>query len=274
MLIAEAFMHTTIWRGYASHELPHIWQDGNLIRSWARMGINWCYRSGIMQGTGQNSFAPNDTYTREQAISTILRLYYAYGQAEKLASAQGVDYYPIYKDSSLDTITGWFDSSLTPHTCTDYSHMVNPNTPDDNNVQVNPISPGYYALYASDGQQLSAPYPHALVLAGENLFLGWVGENPSTYDILYCDGNDAAQVIRREIFRDNASLVALGNGTYAVQNTDTQITIFDHYGDTISVLQLPEAGSLCGNGQGLLIVAMESSGALIYFTPEGKNIAI
>ena len=55
--------------------LPHIFADGEKIRSWARSDINWVYRQGIMNGTGSNQFTPDGAYTREQSIATMLRLY-------------------------------------------------------------------------------------------------------------------------------------------------------------------------------------------------------
>ena len=55
--------------------LPHVFADGEKIRSWARSDINWVYRQGIMNGTGSNQFTPDGAYTREQSIATTLRLY-------------------------------------------------------------------------------------------------------------------------------------------------------------------------------------------------------
>ena len=55
--------------------LPHVFADGEKIRSWARSDINWVYRQGIMNGTGSNHFTPDGAYTREQSIATMLRLY-------------------------------------------------------------------------------------------------------------------------------------------------------------------------------------------------------
>ena len=50
--------------------LPHVFADGEKIRSWARSDINWVYRQGIMNGTGSNHFTPDGAYTREQSIAT------------------------------------------------------------------------------------------------------------------------------------------------------------------------------------------------------------
>ena len=60
---------------HENDRLPHVFADGEKIRSWARSDINWVYRQGIMNGTGSNQFTPNGAYTREQSIATTLRLY-------------------------------------------------------------------------------------------------------------------------------------------------------------------------------------------------------
>jgi hypothetical protein len=69
------------------HLIPHVFDDRNYpprvmennveysyIASWARTGIDFCYNTGIMEGIGGNCFDPNGTYTREQAIITMLRM--------------------------------------------------------------------------------------------------------------------------------------------------------------------------------------------------------
>lgn len=55
--------------------LPHIFADGENIQSWAWKNVDWVYRQGIMNGMGENTFAPDGEYTREQSIVTALRLY-------------------------------------------------------------------------------------------------------------------------------------------------------------------------------------------------------
>lgn len=49
--------------------------DSYLMSDWARDSIKWCKNSGVMTGIGENLFAPKNTYTREQAIATMVRLY-------------------------------------------------------------------------------------------------------------------------------------------------------------------------------------------------------
>lgn len=61
--------------GSVQGRLPHVFADGADISSWARTGVNWAYRHGIMTGTGDNAFDPLGKYTREQSIATMLRIY-------------------------------------------------------------------------------------------------------------------------------------------------------------------------------------------------------
>ena len=49
--------------------------DGASIAAWAVEAVGQMQSSGIMGGTGGGAFTPQGTYTREQSILTILRLY-------------------------------------------------------------------------------------------------------------------------------------------------------------------------------------------------------
>ena len=49
--------------------------DGGQISPWAGESVGQIQSAGIMQGVGNNLFAPRDPYTREQSIMTILRMY-------------------------------------------------------------------------------------------------------------------------------------------------------------------------------------------------------
>lgn len=62
--------------------IPHIFRDGYKIQSWAQESINYCFMYGIMQGTDNNLFDVNGTYSREQAIVTIMRLYELYSEGK------------------------------------------------------------------------------------------------------------------------------------------------------------------------------------------------
>lgn len=49
--------------------------DSAVISSWAINGVGQVQSAGIMSGTNNNNFSPRSQYTREQSISTIVRLY-------------------------------------------------------------------------------------------------------------------------------------------------------------------------------------------------------
>jgi len=55
--------------------VPHSFEDGGDIKSWARKEINHMYRYGVMLGDSNNNYNPDGYYTREQAIVTFLRLF-------------------------------------------------------------------------------------------------------------------------------------------------------------------------------------------------------
>lgn len=77
--------------------------DNSNISSWATEAVGQMQASGIMGGVGENAFAPQGDYTREQSIVTILRLYDAVkgGAAQTTAPAAS---YKNYGISSLSKI--------------------------------------------------------------------------------------------------------------------------------------------------------------------------
>lgn len=75
---------------------PHVWNDE--IPKWCYEFVTWCYFNGIVVGTGDNCFSGDRSYTREQAIITILNL-------DKLNSGETqkrTEYYPIYSSWNID----------------------------------------------------------------------------------------------------------------------------------------------------------------------------
>lgn len=70
------------------NKMPHVFADGENIRSWARSDVYWACNSGVMTGTGNNAFQPTGQYTREQSIVTILRLYDASYTAPPVTDAE------------------------------------------------------------------------------------------------------------------------------------------------------------------------------------------
>lgn len=64
--------------GGAKKTLPEgtaDYADSAAISSWARDAVGQVTAAGIMNGMGDNQFAPKGQYTREQAVVTIMRLY-------------------------------------------------------------------------------------------------------------------------------------------------------------------------------------------------------
>lgn len=55
-----------------------IYDDETLISDWALLSVHYARKMGIMVGTGNTVFSPKDTYTAEQAITTVIRLYNKY----------------------------------------------------------------------------------------------------------------------------------------------------------------------------------------------------
>ena len=49
--------------------------DNSTISSWAMDAVGQVQKAGIMSGVGENRFAPQDDYTREQSIMTMMRLF-------------------------------------------------------------------------------------------------------------------------------------------------------------------------------------------------------
>ena len=49
--------------------------DNASISSWAVDAVGQMQATGVMNGVGENTFAPDEDYTREQSIVTIMRLY-------------------------------------------------------------------------------------------------------------------------------------------------------------------------------------------------------
>jgi hypothetical protein len=72
---AFSFVLTDVSNGNGGVLLPHVFDDGDKISSWARNEIYAMYHTGVMMGDAKNCFNPSDSYTREQAICTFWRLY-------------------------------------------------------------------------------------------------------------------------------------------------------------------------------------------------------
>jgi len=61
--------------GHSLPTRPSTFTDDASIASWARLYVGAIQLAGIMGGVGNNMFSPRGTYTREQSIVTMMRLY-------------------------------------------------------------------------------------------------------------------------------------------------------------------------------------------------------
>ncbi len=55
-------------------EMYFEYDDIDDVSEWASDFVQIISNLGIMNGVGDNSFAPQDTYTAEQAVATVIRL--------------------------------------------------------------------------------------------------------------------------------------------------------------------------------------------------------
>ncbi len=75
---AAAILHRLIKNMYpnsATTEMYFNFDDSDQISDWAASSIQAICNMGIMKGVGDNKFAPQDNYTTEQAIVTLVRVY-------------------------------------------------------------------------------------------------------------------------------------------------------------------------------------------------------
>ena len=52
-----------------------VYDDEKDISDWAFASVHYCRKLDVMVGTSETEFSPQEEYTAEQAIATIIRLY-------------------------------------------------------------------------------------------------------------------------------------------------------------------------------------------------------
>ncbi len=62
---------------YITTSSPLPYSDAQSVSEWARVYVEWVNENGIMTGVSSTEFAPQGTYTIEQALATMVRLYNA-----------------------------------------------------------------------------------------------------------------------------------------------------------------------------------------------------
>lgn len=74
---AAAMLQRTYWLySNSQNQMSQVvFEDSDKISEWAVRGIEFCVSYDVMKGVSNTQFAPQDYYTKEQAIATFLRLY-------------------------------------------------------------------------------------------------------------------------------------------------------------------------------------------------------
>ena len=260
--------------------LPHVFADGEKIRSWARSDINWVYRQGIMNGTGSNHFTPDGAYTREQSIATMLRLYDTkYAVKDDSTSSTDSKYYinravvgpgvsQVYMEDTKgnrlltdykDTKGEFYDIELfgewvTLRKTVDYQHDVH-------NMKTGETLENY-AVSGTDGEQA-----------------GWLRPSPenggTVYGkdrIIYADGTSSTQTYDALTdFKNGKAVVRVDSKTIAAIDTTGKTLwsmnfAFDHSKMAVEIL-------LAGDGKGDRFVVVNRDGSSYTIIAGGKRIA-
>ena len=64
--------------------------DSGQISEWAMNDIQVICNMGIMQGVGDNRFAPKELYTTEQAVATLVRVYNNFAKSNDISNAENL----------------------------------------------------------------------------------------------------------------------------------------------------------------------------------------
>lgn len=64
--------------------------DSGQISDWAMNDIQVICNMGIMQGVGDNRFAPKELYTTEQAVATLVRVYHNFAKSNDISNAENI----------------------------------------------------------------------------------------------------------------------------------------------------------------------------------------
>ena len=64
--------------------------DSGQISDWAMNDIQVICNMGIMQGVGDNRFAPKELYTTEQAVATLVRVYNNFAKSNDISSTENL----------------------------------------------------------------------------------------------------------------------------------------------------------------------------------------
>ena len=112
--ITRAQFATMFYRLAGQPEASETSKFTDLTQDWYKKAVNWAASNGILNGTGDTTFSPDDTITREQIAS----IFYRYAKAKGLDVSNissGLDSYNDYSEISdyAKTAVEWcFDENI------------------------------------------------------------------------------------------------------------------------------------------------------------------
>ena len=260
--------------------MPHVFADGADIQAWARNDVYWVYNQGVMNGVSGNRFAPNNSYTREQSIATMLRLYDTkYAVKDDSTSGTGSKYRITYGAVGAGVSQVYLEDAKGNRLLTDYKNTkgefydielfgewVTLRKTVDYQHDVHNMKTGEtlenYAVSGTDGEQA-----------------GWLRPSPenggTVYGkdrIIYADGTSSTQTYDALTdFKDGKAVVRVDSKTIAAIDTTGKTLwsmnfAFDHSKMAVEIL-------LAGDGKGDRFVVVNRDGSSYTIIAGGKRIA-
>lgn len=92
---AATIVHRMINKIYPNAYTTQIYfefADGDKISDWAMSAVQALCNMGIMKGVEDNNFAPQELYTTEQAIATLVRTRGAFDKTKDVSNAENMSY--------------------------------------------------------------------------------------------------------------------------------------------------------------------------------------
>ena len=127
--ITRAQFATMFYRLAGQPEASETSKFTDLTQDWYKKAVNWAASNGILNGTGDTTFSPDDTITREQ----IAAIFYRYAKAKGLDVSNissGLDSYNDYSEISdyAKTAVEWcFDENIMfIHSVNGYEYAIYP----------------------------------------------------------------------------------------------------------------------------------------------------
>lgn len=140
-------MISKIYPGWDATAQYFDFADSGEISDWAMNDIQVICNMGIMQGVGDNQFAPKDLYTTEQAIATLVRVYSNFVKSNDTSNAENLSYSQI-EDLQESVNNGHFPWRL------DYKQVIMNFLSDKGEKAEN----GELVAFAGDGEKCSGNY--------------------------------------------------------------------------------------------------------------------